>query len=297
MNFLPISILAYALNGGATVIDKILLNNKLPSPLAYVFFINILGLLSIFLFPFGFILNLKALTLAAVSGVMFVIAIYAFFQALKTGEASVVAPVVGSLNPFFTLIIGWIFLNQVLTNNQLLAFFLLLVGASVITLTTLSKVKFTAQLGYMILAGVFFAIHYILAKESYTASNFITGLIGGRLAAALLVTSFLVLPWARKEIFTSNVRQNNFANKTSFLLITGQVMGGLFGLLINYAVSLANPALVNALFGIQSLVILTAAFILHQKYPNLLEERFTIPVISQKIIGVLILSIGLYLLT
>jgi len=297
ISFIPIAIIGNILNAGATIVDKILLNKQLPNILSYIFYINVLGLLAIFLIPFGFILNIQALGVAAVSGIIFVVALFAFFQALKKGEASVVAPIVGVLTPSFTFLIG-IFFGQSLTNTQLLAFIVLLAGSIILTLDSwMSKIRLNTQIGFMVLAGGLFALHYILAKESYIQSNFITGLVGGRVGAGVLVASFLLFQRGRSQIFASKIRQNNFANKTSMLLIFGQTMGGLFGLLNNYAISLANPALVNSLFGVQYVVILIVALLLYKKHPQLLNESLGKGVILQKIIGVIVLSFGLYLLS
>jgi len=297
ISFIPIAIVGNILNAGATIVDKILLNKQLPNILSYIFYINILGLLSLFLIPFGFILNMQALGVAVISGIIFVFALFAFFQALKKGEASVVAPIVGVLTPSFTFLIG-IFFGQSLTNTQLLAFIVLLAGSIILTLDSwMSKIRLNTQIGFMVLAGGLFALHYILAKESYIQSNFITGLVGGRVGAGVLVASFLLFQRGRSQIFASKIRQNNFANKTSMLLIFGQTMGGLFGLLNNYAISLANPALVNSLFGVQYVVILIVALLLYKKHPQLLNESLGKGVILQKIIGVIVLSFGLYLLS
>jgi len=73
-------------------------------------------------------------------------------------------------------------------------------------------------------------------------------------------------------------------------------MGAVQGFLLTFAVSLANPALVNSLFGIQYLVILTTSLLLSKSHPNLLGERLTKAIILQKVTGSIILSIGLYLL-
>lgn len=297
MNFIFISILAYALNAGATIVDKILLVKTIPTPLVYVFYINLLGLLAIFLLPFGVILNPNAIVLAVISGVVFVAALYFYFSALKVGEASVVAPIAGSLNPLFSLILGSIFLGQLFSNQQYLAFFVIILGTGVLTFNLwFSKVSFNKQLIAMVIAGFCFAVSYLFLKESYLLSNFLTGLVFNRLGGASVVLSFLLFPSFRRQIFASNIKAHHFANKTSIFLMFGQLMGGTSGLLLNYAISLANPALVNSLFGVQYLVILITALLLGRKKHNILEEHVSGGVLFQKILGAVILSLGVYLL-
>src|SRR3989344_3714852 len=105
INFLPIALLGYALNGVSTLVDKILLNKSLPSPFIYAFYINILGLLALFAIPFGVNLTTLSILFGTMAGVTFVFALLSYFESLRMGEASVVSPIVGALNPLFALLI------------------------------------------------------------------------------------------------------------------------------------------------------------------------------------------------
>lgn len=297
MSFLPISIIAYALNAGSIIIDKILLTKSLPSPFVYAFYINIMGLLVIALIPFGVIFSFSIIIMSTLSGVTFVIALLFLFQSLKFGEASVVAPVVGSLNPTFTLLIGWLFFGDVLNNIQLSAFLVLIIGTLILTSELwLTKLKLNTQLLTMVLSGLFFAISYIFLKDIFTTSNFVTGLVLTRLTGGFFVLLFLLIPNIRKQIFHSDLSQNNFANHTTFLLISGQSMSAVSGLMLSFAISLQKPALVNSLFGVQYIVILLVAIVMYKKHRLILGETLTKSVIIRKLIGVIIISFGLYLL-
>lgn len=299
ISFLPISILAYALNGGSIIIDKILLNKALPNPFIYTFYISILGLLALLLIPFGVTFQSLPIILAVFSGIFFVFGLLTTFQALIKSEASVVGPVVGSLNPVFTLILGSIFLAEVLSPSQTMAFFVIIFGALILTLNQLlANFKFNKQLLLMVLSGFMFAISYILLRQSFIASNFLTGLIFSRVGAGAFVILFLLFPKIKAQIFISKLSQNHFKNSTTILLFIGQFIGAASGLLINFAVSLANPALVNSLFGVQYLVILgVAIFLAHEHQAKLLGENLQKWVILQKIVGAGILSLGVYLLS
>ena len=158
------------------------------------------------------------------------------------------------------------------------------------------KVRVNKQLALMFLSGFLFALTALTLRESFLASNFISGLVVSRVAGGLLVLPLLFSSHFRIQIFASRLTKHHFANKTSMLLLGGQLMGAVGGLLLTFAISLENPALVNSLFGVQYLVILTVALSLYKKHPHLFDERLTKSVVIQKIIGVLFLSLGLYLL-
>ncbi|KKR80206.1 MAG: hypothetical protein UU73_C0005G0038 [Candidatus Daviesbacteria bacterium GW2011_GWA1_41_61] len=299
MSFLPIAVLAYALSGGAIIIDKILLKTSLPNPLTYAFYISLLQLLVLLLIPFGFSLNLGTPAyLAIISGIFYVFALYTFFASLKKNEASVVGPLVGMLNPFFTILLGSLFLSQTLTPIQNFAVFILILGALILTLNIWrNKLQFNRRILWIITSGLLFALSYLLLREAFFTLSFLDGLIVSRTSSGLFVLTFLIFPHIKKQIFTSNKSQQTVSSKSTLILLaSGQTMGALSGLLIAYGVKLANPALVNSLFGIQYLVILTTAIFLAKNRPQLLDETLSKAVITQKVVGAAVLSLGLYLL-
>lgn len=297
--FLPIAILAYTLNAGSTMIDKVLLKTGLPNPIVYAFFINVLGLLAVLLLPFGVQFEIHALILSIISGIVGFFAIMFYFRSLKNGEASVVVPIVGSLNPLFSLILGSLFLGHILTQLQYLAFFIIISGTAVLTYNLwISKLKLNMQLRDMILAGLLFSIGYLTLKEAFNHSNFITGLALSRLAGGLFALIFLFIPLYRSEILEANKSNSRTMNHTPMLFVLGQSLGAANGLLLSLGTYFANPALVNSLFGVQYLVILGVALFLKSHHRGkLLDEDLSKKVIGQKIIGAVIISIGVYLLS
>ena len=299
MNFLPISIIAYTLNGGSILIDKILLRTSLPKPLAYTFYVNLLQLLAIFLIPLGFTLNINlAFFLAVFAGLTGVLAFYTLFSSLKHNEASIVGPLVGAFNPLFALILGGMFLGQILSLDQYLAFFLLMLGALVLTANLWRKKgTFSKKFIWIVASGFFFGLSYVLIREAFLHSNFLDSFIISRVAAAAVVLTFLIPKSFRDQIINFKKSEGGITSKKTLgLLIAGQVMGGLSVTLITFGVSLASPALVNSLFGVQYLVILMVSILLAKKHPQLLDEDLSRNIIIQKIIGAVIISIGLYLL-
>lgn len=299
MSFLPISIIAYFFNAGALLVDKILIRTTLPNPTTYTFYVNILQLLVILLIPFGFHPTLGPATyLAIASGLVGVLAFFAYFTSLKHNEASVVGPVVGTFNPLFSLLIGGWFLNQALAKHQYVAFFVLIIGTIFLTWNFWKKgLQLNRKFLWMIAAGFLFGVSYVLLREAFLASSFLDGFIISRTTSGIFVASFLLFPHIRKHIISYDQKGAPINNRGTLLLfLAGQIMGALSVTLITFGVSLASPALVNALFGIQYLVILAATLILANKHPHLLDEKLSQKVITRKIFGAGIISLGLYLL-
>lgn len=300
MSFLPIAIVAYIFNAGSILVDKILIKTAIPRPLAYTFYVNILQLLAVFLIPFGFTLEFDRSTyLAILAGLVGVFAFYTYFSSLKHNEASVVGPLVGMFNPLFALLLGGIFLSQILTRLQYVSFFILIIGAVFLTLNYWkTKISFGRKFLWMIASGFFFGLSYVLLREAFLGTTFLNAFIVSRLAAGCFTATFLIHPTIRKQVISFEKSEHGITSRrTQLLLISGQVMGALSVTLIAYGISLASPALVNSLFGVQYLVILISSIILSKKYPHLLGEHLSKHLILQKIIGAGIISLGLYLLT
>src|SRR3990167_4490617 len=297
MSFLPIAIIAYALAAGSIVVDKILLKKSVQDPAVFTFFVNILQFAVILLIPFGFSFKWDTSTyLALASGVISVIALYTFFVSLKYNEAALTGPLVGAFNPLAALLIEAFVLGQLLTSGQYLAIAVLIAGTIVFTHDQwISRLQLNNRFAWIVASGFLFGISYVLLRQVFLETSFVNGLVISRLAAAAFALAFLMLPSVRRQVFSPSSRSPIVSRSALALTIGAQAMGGASGLLISFGITLASASLVNSLFGVQYLVILAAALIFAKKYPHLLEE-LSGKVIIQKIIGVAIISVGLYLL-
>lgn len=313
MSFLLAAAISYILGGVSLIIDKNLVNHSLKHPTVYTFYIGVLGLATLILIPFyGFsIPNSTAIAYASLSGVIFGIALLAMFQSLRTFNLSVASPIIGTLNPVVSLVIGYIFLNELLSGQQFLAFFFLIFGGIILTFNLWwGKHKFSESQNnegqsfllhnkpfiLMLTSGFLFGLSYILLHESFQSSGFIEGLVFSRIAMLLLVLTFLFFPITRTQIFSSKLTKNHFANKTSYLVFFSQAAGAISGFLLAFAISKENPALVNSLFGLQYIIVLLAALFLAKKHPEVLEENFSRKILIQKVLGTVVIIAGLILL-
>jgi hypothetical protein len=80
------------------------------------------------------------------------------------------------------------------------------------------------------------------------------------------------------------------------LFIFGSVAGASSELLITFSVSLATPALVNSLQGSQYLFLFIASLFLGKKFPEIFKEKHTHLKTTFKILGILCIALGLYIL-
>lgn len=298
MIYLPIAIFAHLLNGFSLIVDKTLMDHQLKSPFVYTFYIGLLSILAILLIPFGFYIpQFIAVVYAISSGIVYIVALLAFFKSLQSSDLTVVSPIVGTLNPVFALILGFTFLNEQFSQNQLTAFGLLILGSIILTFNLWwRKHSFNKNLIYLAASGFFFGLSYVLLREAFLQSSFISGLVLSRVAMVGTVILFLFTPKIRWQISASRLTKNHFMSKTGLLVLGGQLAGGLSGFLVAFAVSLASPAVVNSLHGLQYIMLLLIAVFLSKSHPNILDEQINRKTLGQKIFATLLISLGLFYL-
>lgn len=294
--YLPLAIIGYIFIASAIMVDKLLVRKNIPNPFTYTFYLGILNVVVLFLAPLGFYIpSIQANIFAFLCAATFIVGSVLFYSALKFDETSRVAPIIGTLNPVFTLFIGFLF-AQTLTQNQLFAVLILIVGLCFLSTSSWWKSKLAREhLLYMVFAALFFALSTIFQREVFLRANFITGLIIVRIYLIFLVSLFLLSPNLRQHIFQSRLTQNYFLNKITYLLIFGQLIGAFGGLLTTYAIFLVNPAIVNALQGVEYVFIL-GVILISKKYRKFLDEDISRKTLSHKLIGSLIIVIGLIIL-
>lgn len=294
MNWLIIALAAYLLMAVAVTIDKLLLTKKIENPLVYAFIISALGLVALFLIPFGFEFgSFNQIAPAILAGGIFMFALVFLFKALNQNEASRVTPFVGGLQPIFVLILAWTFLNEQLGLEQLIALVMIIMGTIVISWEK-ENTKLTSYL-FAFGAALGFAFYYTLIKYVFLNQDFISGFIWSRIGAFIFAFTLLIIKNTRKDL-KKTWRQPK--KNTGPLLLFGQINGALGFILLNYAVAISpSVAIINALQGVQYAFVVIIILILSQKFPKILTEKFTPLIFTQKILAIIILAIGIFLLS
>ncbi|MFA5248626.1 MAG: EamA family transporter [Patescibacteria group bacterium] len=318
--WLSIALLAYLINAGVYVADKFLLSKKIHSSIAYAFYVGLWSFLNIFLLIFApWVPSMGELFLDLSAGLLFLGTLIFWYKALHQSEATRVVPIVGALVPAFTFILGFLFLGEELTERQLLAFAILIIGGVLISIkhTKFYEFKmvqerfrkvFGDSLGGIhaayrptqrliinsVVAAFFFASFYVLAKHIYSTQPFIGGFVWSRLGSFIGVMLILLVPSWRKLIHEHNHEASRPQNWLLFFT-TRALAAGAF-ILLNYAISLGNVALINSLQGAQYIFLFFFVLFLSSRHPKILKEEMGGDVLFQKIIGAILVGIGIYML-
>jgi len=318
--WLIVSIAAYFINAGVYIADKFLLTKKIHSSIAYTFYVGIWSIFNIVLLFFSpWLPNAHQLIIDLLAGFLFLVTLVFWYKALHQSEATRVVPIVGALVPIFSLILSFAFLGETLTSSQLLAFIILITGGALISIKQtkfylFDKVKARLMeiigtvLGEVharyrptsrliinsVVSAVFFAAYYVLMKYIYISQPFIGSFVWSRLGSFLGVLLMLFVPDWRRLIIQQQKGTKTPKNLLFFLSI--RLLAAAAFIMLNWAISLGNVAMINALQGIQYLFLFVIVLIVSARFPKTLNENLGAGVLMQKIIGVVLISLGLYML-
>ncbi|MCX6764050.1 MAG: EamA family transporter [Candidatus Moranbacteria bacterium] len=306
MNWLIIAILAYLLIALEIILDKFLLSSKrISHPVVYAFYSGILSAFTLVIFPFGgHSVGIINFILYAVSGMVFLYGILCLFSAINKSEASQVAPVVGAVIPLVTYFLSLFFLKERLGLLEIMGVIFLITGGLAISLNLSvlkEKRRFFSGFYPSILAGVLIGISMTAMKRFYEVEGeFINAFVWTRLGVTIGALSLLFFPAWRKIIrgtFLSFRQERNRSSQTGLLFIFNKVLGGFGSILTNYAISLGAVTVVNAMVSLEFVFILVIGMLLSFQFPKIFRERYSFPILMQKIIAIAIIALGVVLVS
>lgn len=290
--------LGYFLSALSVLGDKLILGKVLPRPAAYAFWQGILSLGVLIFVPFGFsMLPRGEIGMSFLSGALFLYGLFFFFYALKAADASRVQPIILGLTPLLLFGLEHYGLGTVFSRNEIIAAILLISGSVVLSLDfeKKEKVGYRKFIFYSLAAALLFAFSLFLMKQLFLKESFFNVLIWTRLGLFLGAVSLLFFPRSRDSIFSSSgvIKRP----KASGGIVANKLFGAIGALFLSFALSRGPAALVNALQGLQYTFLFVLAILLSVFLPGTIKESFTPKALLQKILGMILISLGLYFLT
>jgi len=318
--WLFVAVSSYFINAGVYVADKFLLSKKIHSSVTYAFYVGIWSVFNFVLLAFApWVPSLRELSVDILAGLLFLVTLIFWYKALHQSEATRVVPIVGALTPIFSFVLSYVFLGDKLSERQFLAFLILIYGG---ILVSVKRTRFyvlkeawesVKNIFGDVLGGIhaqyrptrrliinsatsalFFAAYYVLIKYIYSHQPFIGGFVWSRLGTFLGVLLILLVPDWRRRIMERRQEAKRPKNLSFFLLV--RISAAAAFIMLNWAVSLGNVAMINALQGTQYVFLFLLILFLSTKYPKIIKEEMGGGVLLQKIIGIMLISTGLYML-
>jgi len=318
--WLLIAILSYFISAGVYTADKFLLSKRFHSSVTYAFFVGIWSIFNFVLLIFDpWTPNLHELGLDLIAGFLFLVTLIFWYKALHQSEATRVVPIVEALIPIFTFFLSFVFLNQALGERQIIAFINLIVGGVLISVKETRfyvfrevKERVKNVFGHVLggiharyrptrrlitnstIAAFLFASYYVLIKYIYMTQPFIGGFVWSRLGNFIGVLLILFVPSWRKHIKESQKNTQPVKNLPFFLFV--RVSAAISFILLNWAISLGNVALINSLKGTEYIFLLLIILFLSAKFPGVIKEELKGKILIQKLLGTCLIVLGLYML-
>jgi drug/metabolite transporter (DMT)-like permease len=290
-------ILAYLFFSLSSLGDKLILSGK-PKPKAYTFYVGLIGL-SVFLFiPFMELrLPSKGLLIWIIAeAIIYLLALYTMFSAVKKFEISKVAVTIGAVQPIFIFILTWfVWKDQRMSAIHILAFILLLIGSIIISL----EKNYQSTKGYLkitLFTAFLFSVDYVLMKFIFLTEPFLLGLFWMRIIAVLFALVLLLSKNTRHEIFS---KQSFLNKKIISLMAFTYTAGGAANILQAFAISLTPVALLpilNSLRGMQYIFLFLITLFFSIFFPKILKEEISKRIIFQKITAIILIAGGLAIL-
>lgn len=291
MAWLTIVIIAHLFYSLIFIIDKYIVSKSLPHPIVYTFYVGVLSIAVWLLIPFGFSFpSSYHVFLSILAGIAQVAGSIFLYRSLHLGEVSRIIPFIGSFVAVFTLIFSTFLISERLTFEQCVAFALLVFGGFIISYR--KKELFQKPFGLAIIAALFFAIFWVITKYIYGETNFISGTVWVRTAVAS-ISLFLLLPKKNRKLIFK--KTDEIKPKTVGFVAAGRILTIIAALCMYWAVFWGSVTLANALQGLQYAFVFILALLFFRKIPNLKEE-LNREIIVQKIIAIILISLGLFIL-
>lgn len=294
---------AQFVNSIVAIVDKYIVSAAvLPRPAAYAFYLSILSVLSIVIFFFGWVkLPLEGITIPSIenvtaptatiiwvslfAGIVLFGALTALFSALRRADASDVIPVVGASSAISALVLSYLFLNAVLTQNFAWGFLLLVAGTLV-----LSLYRFGYKIMLLsIISGLLFGSHFVFLKLLFEVTHFDNAFFWTRVGIVIVAFSLLLFPFLRRQLA---IKSKKARRRAGLLIVGNKVLAGLASIMLLKAIELGDVSVVQAMGGLQFAFLLGFAAAFGKGLPQVCGERCTPRQLIHKTIAVLIIIAG-----
>jgi drug/metabolite transporter (DMT)-like permease len=302
MTWFLIALIGPILYALTNFIDKLLLEKYFKNG-GVGTLVLISSLISVFVLPFIFLVDntvfsvgyVQILTLAVV-GILNVVVIWCYLLALRDEEASIVV-VFYQLVPVFGSILGYFILGEILSQIQLIAMAVIILGTTIISFEIDAENKFKLRrrtVPLMLIAALAWAIESVLFKMVALEENLWRSLFWEHLMMTVVGLIIFIFIRSYRDDFLSAIRDNsrkilslNILNET--LYITGNIV-------VAFAYLLAPIGLVLLTESFQPIFVFALGIFFTFFFPKVATEKIYAKHILQKVIAICITGIGTYLL-
>ncbi len=282
------------------ILDKVVVSQSRVKPVVYTFYSTIFmfgALLALPFFGWGLLAGLDWWW-AVVSGVAFGLALWTFYKAVQYGEVSHIGPFNAVMITVFLYIIGFYYLAEKLSVLQIGGIIVLILASLLLSFEKSRKHNgFHKGFIWAIVSALLFAISHASAKYLYGIYSFETAFIWTRATTSLVGLFVLFFPAVRKTFRRKKNTKKTYAGRHAIgIVVTDKVLGVLSVICLQYAIALGSPTLVQALSGLQFVLMFVFIYILTKLLPRVFKEYFTKRELRMEFVAILLVLVGSALL-
>ena len=295
-----IALLGYLCLAIVFILDKVVVSQSKIKPALYTFYSTIFMFVVILVLPIvggGMLFGFDWFW-ALVSGLGFGFALWTFYKAVQIGEVSHIGPFNGAIITVFLYIIGFYFLGEKLSVLQIVGIVVLIFSSLLLSFEK-SRQHSGFHIGFVwaIISALLFAISHASAKYLYGIYPFWTAFIWTRFTTGFVALVAFLLPSVRRSLGKKRKTKKNYASKHALsIVISDKVLGVISAVLIQYAIALSSPTLVQALSGLQFALMFLFVYMMTRLLPKVFKEYFTKRELRTEFFSIVLVLIGLALL-
>ena len=232
----------------------------------------------------------------AVSGILNIGVLWLYFLALKDEEASIVI-VFYQLVPVFGLGLGYFILGEILTELQLIAMAIIILGTTIISFEIDDENNFKLRkltIVLMTTASFLWALESVLFKYVALEENVLRSLFFEHLMLLLVGIIIFVCVRSYRTHFITAIKTNSVGILS--LNVLNESLYTLGNVVLAFAYILAPIALVLLTNSFQPIFVFAIGVFLTLCFPKLTVERIQVQHVLQKLLAIIITGIGTYLL-
>lgn len=294
MSWILLSLLAPLFFSGSNFVDKYILGKYTKSIYDFIFFSSITN----WIFFFGILIfigipEFSPYSLVPIATGMTLLYSYGFYgKALEKGDTSALT-IFFNLIPVFTVILGYIFLGQTLSSSQLLAFVIILSGALIISFDK-NKKSFIKGFWLILIAIFMWSVMTIYIDYGLTKMSFWDFFLLDNLGSGIAGLTLFIIPSIRQRVIAGI----QSASKQKFIWFTWNNILDFFGQMsIKKALFIAPAAgLVSVISQVQSFYAIVIGILLTLLIPKTIKEDISKITLTKKILGAMIMFLGVYIL-
>jgi drug/metabolite transporter (DMT)-like permease len=292
-----IAIIGYLALALAFILDKFILTDSVDAPGVYTFYSTIIMLGAFALWPFGVELLVGIDWLwATVSGVGFGLGLWFLYIAVNEGETSHITPFQGAFVTISSYVLGALFLNEQLSQLQIWGIMLLVLASFLLSFEKSRKHNgFHIGFVWAAVAGFCFAVSHVSAKYLYDIYPFLTGFMWTRATTGLVGIALLMSPAVLRALRTPKETQQHqtVAKKYAVpIIMSNKVLAIIAVVAIQYAASIGSVTLVQALSGVQFVLMFFLILLFTKITPRFFKEEYTVREVVIQSIALIIVGIG-----